>query len=351
MSLIDRSFQRQVRYVTPDVRDPRNIAVRAQILRDFGALVPPFALHLPSPDALRAYWAIMREPTNGPRVSRAAKEAVAATVSAINSCPYCVDVHTTMLRATGERVSSEAVAAGQIGQITDSRLRALAGWARATRRPGAPILRDPPFPPEHAPELIGVALSYHYINRMINIFAGSSPFPLPRLKTRSLFARAALPVFRRLLAKDIRPGASLDLLAPAPLPADLAWARPDPIIADAFARASAAFDTIGEQSLPLPVRDLVIAHIAAWNGDDPGLSRRWADTATEQLPPDQRPLARLALLTALASHQVDEQVINDVRALSEPAADATLIAATAWAAFTTARRIGTWLRPLDDTEA
>lgn len=351
MSLIDRSFQRQVRHVTPNVQDPRNSAVREQIVHDFGAFVPPFALHLPSPDALRAYWAITREPTNGPRVNRAAKEAVAAAVSAINSCPYCVDVHTTMLRATGERVPSDAITAGQTEQITDPRLRALIDWARATRSPGAPILRNPPFPPEHAPELIGVALSYHYINRMINIFAPSSPFPLPRLKTKSLFTRAALPVFRRLLAKDVRPGASLDLLAPALLPADLTWAQGDPIIADAFARASAAFDTIGDQSLPLPVRDRVTAHISAWNGEDPGLSRRWTDTATEQLAPDQRPLARLTLLTALASHQVDEQVINDVRALSEPAADATLIAATAWAAFTTARRIGTWLRPPDNTEA
>jgi AhpD family alkylhydroperoxidase len=351
MSLIDRSFQRQVRYVTVDVRDPGNSAVRAQIVRDAGALVPPFALHLPSPDGLRAYWAITRETTYGPRVDRAAKEAVAAMVSAGNSCPYCVDVHTTMLRATGERVPSDAITAGQTEQITDPRLRALVDWARATRRPGALILRNPPFPPEHTPELIGVALSYHYINRMMNIFAGSSPFPLPRLRTKSLFTRAALPVFRRLLAKDVRPGASLDLLAPAPLPADLAWAQGDPIIADTFARASAAFDTIGDQSLPLPVRDLVTAHIGAWNGEVPSLSRRWTDSATEQLPPDQRPLARLTLLTALASHQVDEQVINDVRALSEPAADATLIAVTAWAAFTTTRRIGTWLRPPDNTEA
>src|SRR5215813_3090346 len=101
MSIRERPFLRQVRHVHPDVHDPRTAEARRQIRRDFGMLVPPFALHLPVPDALCAGWVILREPTHGRRVDRATKEAVAAAVSATNTCPYCVDVHTTMLHALG----------------------------------------------------------------------------------------------------------------------------------------------------------------------------------------------------------------------------------------------------------
>src|SRR5262245_17836706 len=177
MSISERMFLRQVRYVNP-VYDARTAAVRKQILEDAGMLVPPFALHLPAPQALCAYWAIFREPTYGRAVDRAKKEAVAAAVSSTNACPYCVDAHTAVLHALGDRAPAAAIAAGDGDAITDPELRALVAWARASRQPDAAILRDRPFPDAHAPELIGIAVSYHYINRMVNIFAAESPFPL-----------------------------------------------------------------------------------------------------------------------------------------------------------------------------
>jgi AhpD family alkylhydroperoxidase len=345
MSVLDRPFLRQVRHLDPSARDPRTAAVRQQIQRDVGVLVPPFALHLPSPDALCAYWAIFREPTYGPRVDPATKEAVAAAVSAINTCPYCVDVHTTTLHALGDRTSAAAIAAGRPDRIADPDLRAVVAWARASRQPQAPILHQPPFPGQHAPELVGVALAYHYVNRMVNIFATASPFPAASSRLKPVFRRVASPAFRSLLAREVHPGASLDLLPPAPLPDDLGWARGDPIIADAFGRAAATFDAAGQQALPGPVRQLVAERLGAWHGEDPGLSRAWVASAIQTLPAPQRPLGRLALLAALASHQVDAQVLDDARTRHGPAGDQALVAAAAWASFAAARRIGTWLHP------
>jgi AhpD family alkylhydroperoxidase len=349
MPILERPFLRQIRHVHPAARDPRTAAVRQQIQRDFGVLVPPFALHLPAPEVLGAYWAIFREPTYGHRVDRATKEAVAAAVSATNTCPYCVDVHTTMLHALGDRTPAAAIAAGQPDRIADPHLRAVVAWAGATRQPEAPILRQPPFPDAHAPELIGVALAYHYVNRMVNIFATASPFPVASSRFKPAFRRAASPVFRSLLAREAQPGASLDLLPPAPLPDDLGWARGDPVIADASGRAAAAFDAAGQQALPEPVRQLVAARLGAWRGEDPGLSRAWVDRATQTLPAPQRPLARLALLAALASYQVDAQVLNDARPRPGPAGDQALIAGAAWASFAATRRIGSWLHPTHAT--
>src|SRR5215211_7257631 len=110
MSIHDLLFRGQVRHVDAAARDPRTLAVRQQIARDFGMLAPPFALHVPAPDVLSAFWAMFRESTFGPRVDRATKEAVAATVSMINACPYCVDAHTTMLHALGDRGPAAAIA-------------------------------------------------------------------------------------------------------------------------------------------------------------------------------------------------------------------------------------------------
>jgi AhpD family alkylhydroperoxidase len=55
-----------------------------------------------------------------------------------------------------------------------------------------------------------------------------------------------------------------------------------------------------------------------------------------------KPAARLALLVALASYQVDEGVIKAFR--SQYPGDDKLIGAAAWASFMAARRIGSWLQ-------
>src|SRR5262245_15587257 len=295
MSISERMFLRQVRYVNP-VYDARTAAVRKQILEDAGMLVPPFALHLPAPQALCAFWAIFREPTYGRAVDRAKKEAVAAAVSSINACPFCVDAHTMMLHALGERAPASAIASGNGDAIADPDLRAVVAWARASRQPDAAILQRPPFPDAHAPELIGIALTYHYVNRMVHIFAAESPFPLAAPMMKPFFRRLAAPLFRRLLRREVRPGRSLELLPAVRLPDGLAWAQSDPIFADAFARAAAAFESVGQQALPDGVRALVLARLGTWRGEDPGPSRGWVEHAIETLPVAQRPLGRLALL-------------------------------------------------------
>ena len=104
---------------------------------------------------------------------------------------------------------------------------------------------------------------------------------------------------------------------------------------------AAVFETAGRDALPDDTRVLVRERIAAWNGEDPGLSRGWVQEAIARLDETAKPVARLALLTALAPYQVDAGVIEAFRA--QQPKDDRLIAAAAWASFTAARRIGTWL--------
>lgn len=73
-----------------------------------------------------------------------------------------------------------------------------------------------------------------------------------------------------------------------------------------------------------------------------GLSRRWVEDAVVKVREEHRTAARLALLTALASYQVDASVVEGFQAHYPH--DAQVIAVTAWASFTAARRVGTWLQ-------
>jgi AhpD family alkylhydroperoxidase len=314
---------RHVRPVPPHTADKLVARVRDQMQRDFGLLAPPVWLHSPAPPVLAACWIVLRETLlTGGLVDRAAKESVASAVSAANSCPYCVDVHSATLRAL----------AG--GREPTGRVRDLAAWVR-----NGPPYGDPPFPPEEAPEVIAVAVAFHYINRMVHVFLPESPFPpaLPasaRGGARWMFGRLMRPAALRVAAA----GESLDLLPAAPLPEDLSWAAGRPEIGQAYARMVAAVDEAGTRAVPASVRKLVLDRLAGWDGRPPGLSRCWVDEAVRELPLTDRPAGRLSLLTAFASSQVDQSAVDEFR--SHRPADADLIGLCAWAGLAAARWVG-----------
>ncbi|WP_308125880.1 carboxymuconolactone decarboxylase family protein [Nonomuraea ceibae] len=321
----------QVRHVTP-VRPgaARGLVagVYAQVERDFGMLAPPVILHSPAPETMAACWLLLRESllASG-TVSRVLKEVVATEVSAANTCPYCVDVHRATLHA--------------ISRHEDPGTRRTASWARACGLKQTAERHEPPLLVGHSRELLAVAVTFHYLNRMVNVFLGDSPLPpeLPR-GARGAALRLFGAVMRPAARRSRRKGDSLTLLPAAPVPADLAWTRGTRHIEGAFARAAAAVETAGARRLPEPVRDLVTTHVTTWEGHPPGLGRSWADEAAATLPPAQRPAARLALLTALASYQVDAGVVAAYRA-GDPDPQA-LVETTAWAALTAARRVAAW---------
>ncbi|MCV7402445.1 carboxymuconolactone decarboxylase family protein [Mycobacterium fragae] len=345
MPMLDRLLRRQVRYIRlPTGRSDLADAVAHQVRRETGALLPPFAVHLPAPEALAGCWAIMREPAAGTTMSRATKEAVAATISTINECPYCVDVHTTTLYALTDSDTGTKVATGRDGEVTDPHLRRILAWAKATRSPGSPTLSDPPFPALAAAELVGTALGYHYINRMVSIFLPSSLLPNGAL-ARGL-KRLIGPAIRRRLLSSPRPGAALQHLpnVEGVNLDEFSWATTGSIIHGAFTRAAAIFDMLGAQALPAPVRELVTGHLAQWHGEHPPLSRQWVDDAVAEIGEPLRPAARFALLAALAPYQIDTQIVEEFRTASGwHNADERIVAAAAWSSFAAVRRINEWI--------
>jgi AhpD family alkylhydroperoxidase len=339
---VDRAALAHVRHVAPVAPAfARDLVARVygQMARDFGMFAPPIGLHSPAPRMLAAAWSILRETLLAKGVvDRPTKEAVAAAVSVGNACPYCVDIHGTTLHGLVRGADAVAIAGDRLDVVANPGLRAAAVWARAsgTAVVGAGPAGRAPFAAEHAPEYIGVMATFHYLNRMVNVFLKPSPFPdriigAARGRLNGLFGW----IIGQMARRDCAPGASLDLLPAAPLPPDLSWAAGRSHIAEAFARAAAAVDLAGRRSVPERVRDLVTTRLTGWTGQPIGLSRGWALDATAGLPRAERPVGQLALLVACASYQIDDSIVDSVRAVG--AGDDTLVEVASWASLAAAR--------------
>ncbi len=331
-----------IKYVTPiALRAATGLTaqVYAQIKRDFGALVEPITLHSPSPTLLAAAWSAAREAELTGSVPRPLKEAIATTISRRNACRYCVDAHTIMLDAGGDHALAQTVGYGDSQDISDKRMRAIVNWAAATYSPGDSILRFPPFTPAEAPEIIGTAVFYHYINRMVTVLLSETPLPLKGEELRRPLTRVAGWFFSGAVKRAKLPGESLKFLPEAELPADLGWASASPSVAGAFARLAAVIEELGQNSLSAEVRALVGERIRVWNGEVPGLNETWS--AGTRKDAHLQAAAQLALMTALVPSRLLPGVIHAFRGAQ--ADDEKLLGALAWASFTAARRIGGWL--------
>lgn len=318
---------RQVRYLAPlDYAGTSGLArdLIDQMVRDF-VVGPPLTIHLSNPELMAGIWAMARECIAAGRERRAEGELIAAVVSRLNTCSYCYDIHAAMLHAWGATDTATALRNKQINP--DPRSEAIARWAGSTLTPDASV----PFPGAEGTHMISSALTFHYLNRMVNVFLDPAPFTV----RNSFMIRMSGALLRPLLrGQELTAGEFLT--APAgPLPGEFAWAADAPMIAAGIARFCAAADAAGEESVPESVRSQVTEELDRWQGEKPPLGRAWP---TE-------PVARIALMTALAGWQVDENAVSGFRKVLPR--DRDLINVTAWASYQATKRIASWQKKPD----
>jgi AhpD family alkylhydroperoxidase len=323
----------QIRYVSPV--QPASAtglvaSVYGQAEKDFGMVAAPVALHSPAPLALAASWAMLRETLLATgEADRAEKEVVAAAVSAANTCPYCVAIHTAAAHGVMPGLEVADVASGN---LASPRLKEIWGWARSSGQPGS--VQAPP--PGSFAELAGVAVTFQYLNRMVTIFLPESP--LPPMTPKAIGGWVMGMLAEAMTTPQPVPGASLDLLPDAQLPDEFSWAAGDSRIAAALAGAAAAVEEAASGVVTKPVRELVAARLAAWDGRPPGPSRSWVDEAVAGLDEADRAAGRLALLAVFAPHQVGKADVAALRATDE-----AIVTVTSWASMAAARTAGSWL--------
>ena len=192
---------RFIQPVKPSSAEGLVAEVYTQIKHDFGRIVEPFSLHSQIPKLLAGVWMASRESEVVGIVPRSSKEIIAATVSKLNQCPYCVDAHNIMLNASHEKLIATAIIEGTHNQISNKEKRSLLEWALATRTPGSAILNKPPFARSAAPEIIGTAVFYHYINRMVSILLSDTPLPSKNQLLRRPLLRVATLFFSNAIKR------------------------------------------------------------------------------------------------------------------------------------------------------
>jgi len=341
--LFEKIAPLQIRYLARQDYSHAGPLARAaldQMDADF-VIGPPLTVHIPNPELMAGVWSAARECVAAGRAGRPLREVVAAAVSRLNACPYCYDIHTSMLHSFGEENLAQAVWRGE--PLPDAKIQAVAEWAAATLSPDAPVLAAPPFTRAEAPAIVGTAVGFHYLNRVVNVFLDASPVPFQGhgwLKEQliGLSGRILKP---RLAAQNPQPGQFLTPLSGA-LSAEFAWANGDANIAGGFQRFAAAAESAGEESVDGAVREVVTGYLAGWRGEAPALGRAWLASAVAPLDAELQPAGRLALLAAVAPYQVDKTLVAEF-ARRQPG-DRHLVNTVAWSCYAAARRISAWLR-------
>ena len=320
--------------------------INQQIDRDFG-LAGPFTLSTPSERVHAVRWANAREIfVMSTFVKRLTKEVVAAGVSEINACPYCVDVHGTSIKSTGATHISKNIIAGKWRQIEDNNLKQLYQWSINTRNPTAEIIINPPFNREEAPEIIGTALEFHSTNRLVSIFLDKSP--LPSFLSNRFIKKFALNIasktlFKSMVSKHIpNYGESLQFIED----------NGGNNNTNSFYQNIPAFqktqylnihllDLIEKEYISPSVASLFYANITNWNGEEKPLGLSWLNNLLKDIREKEQPVAKLVFLAAFAPHMISENVVSAFREVYP--SDKALLEVCYWSIQKITQRIESWL--------
>ena len=347
--IVDDMSSKQINYiqaVRPNNATGELADLYKQIRNDF-QLVPPITLFSANSDMLAALWAISRESQLAKGlVSRSDKEVVSSAISSMNNCSYCVDAHIGMLHGSSEHDTAKAMLNNDFDKIDNTKAKGYVVWALATLSPKSLQLKEPPFSKNEAPEVIGTALSYHFINRMVAVFLGKSPLPvntdsalMRNIGTRIFGATAG----KSIANKQVEVGNSLSFIPEVILPKDFSWAEPNQAIAKAYAGFSALMEKAGQETIAPEIRTLLEQNLNNWQGEEMGISRQWLEEAIQGLDSKHLSTARLVFLTALSPYQVDEEIIKDFQ--KNHPTESELLSACCWASYATTKRISQWLKP------
>jgi alkylhydroperoxidase family enzyme len=201
---------------------------------NFGKLAEPFVLHSLNEELTVGVWAILFETVlvEG-KVKRSLKEAIATSVSEINECSYCVDAHSIMIFGTekGLQKNISNLKNGKTEPRSEEEKTIL--WALKNLDFDSPIILNPPFNKEEAPEIIGTAVLFHYINRMVTLFAGDTPLPTTKMRGLVLNIASAF-IFAKAIRKEKRAGESLAFIDEDLNQEVFDWADASPNINKAF---------------------------------------------------------------------------------------------------------------------
>lgn len=267
------------------------------------------------------------------------KEAMTATLSNINDCAYCGDMLVSLIHSGGDHQAADQILAVNEDQINDITLRKRLEWVKAVATPGYKGIIPQVFSKEELPEAIGSLMAMSHINRFSHVVMDGSPVnaPLGLNKIKQTALRLFGHELKSTKVQIVKPGRALQLLPPAKLPNDLAWAKSNPRIADALSRWANVIEKHAQGLVDQEVVECVDSNLHNWQGEQMPISRSWVDQEVKHLTGFNRDIAKLTLVLAKAPYQLDDSLIAPV--VEEHKDEGSFIRILAWSAFTSARNI------------
>ena len=176
------------------------------------------------------------------------------------------------------------------------------------------------------------------INRFSHVVMEASPVAAP-FGLRWLKAYALRLFGNELVATrqlELEPSRALSLLPKARLPDDMAWAKPNPRVADAIARYTATVEREAAAIISPRVKAVVATSLDSWQGEQMPLLPTWVDNEVAGLEGDERAIASFAIQLAKAPYRVSEKLNEEI--LQIAGNEENFVRILAWASFTGARR-------------
>ena len=313
---LDRTIQRaglfgRVRYIQPIRYTESSGTVRAiydQILAEYGLGGPYFVLSVSAP-LLAAFWNLTRVSMLWGLLPRGQAEIIAATVATEEACPFCVDVHTEMASAAGERSTAARLARHDwtdLARHTHENDR-LAVWVKSLLK-GDDL--EFPLDPNLKPYAISVTLLFVYITSLVTIFqqdglvaGGGGSRLLDRMVKLYMRTSLGLRVLRQQPLETPTPGLANTTTE---LPDGYAFASPEPALARAWGWLDKAVDEAGRTLLSEPARQTVDRTLEEHDKSAASLDLRFLDAVLDQAPEAERGAVRLAVVAGLAPYRVVE---------------------------------------------
>lgn len=304
-----------------------------QAVLDFGLVPPPISIHKADSDLFAASWACLRETLVVGQVPRYFKEAVATGAANANKCPYCVGAHSMMYDIYKPKAKS--VARGdEASGVLDTTV--LSNWAQSCYAAESNRLVEP-FPKSARAEIIGTAVFFHYLTRMVSVYLGDSFVP----EKLAWSVPIMMPVMRLVMGLNDRRRKKLGASRLPDIPSDNgpAWADQDNVSV-AFAQFGQVTEKKITRILDQPMIDFINNYLLTWKkpADSPGAG--WVNTHLEdwsEQNPLQKQQAKFMLLVIGSPYMI---IDSDKNALIEKMGDANFLIMTAWVALKAALRTG-----------
>lgn len=310
-----------------------------ELKSDMGDVVEPISLHAINPDLLEGIWNILREVVvvNG-KMTRIQKEAIGASVSEANRCNYCVDAHTIMLIGLKDGLTADAIVKRNPGIIDDTYLRNLVKWSLDTRNFKSVIIKFPPFPDNAAPEAIGTAVFFHYLNRMVSAFLGPTILPVNINFLKGSMKKMAGKMFSGVLARD-KEHKKFDKQDFSEVNDKILWSTFNPNVNQVYGRYYVLLNELASKYVPENIQTFIKNQIAKWDGVD---QFQLPDIAPllEGVSDKERDLAEVLYIQAFSPHKINASHIDKLNNYFTDDNDEAILVSMAWTSFEAALYIG-----------